>query len=69
MTDPQARIVDYLTRQSIAMRAQEIAQAQCRALADVLDDLRALEDAGQVCGGELGFYRVPNVRRRDRVRA
>jgi predicted transcriptional regulator len=68
MTDLQARIVDYLTRQSIAMRAQEIAQAMSRPRDAVLDDLRALEDAGQVCGAESGFYRVANVRR-QRARA
>ena len=69
MTDPQAQIADFLRTQAIAMTAQEIADRFNRDRPAVLDDLRALEDAGQVCGGELGFYRVANVRRRDRVRA
>jgi hypothetical protein len=66
MTDEQARIVIHLRKQSIAMTATEIAQAMGRDRAGTLDDLRALEDAGQVCGGELGFYRTPGTRRTDR---
>jgi predicted DNA-binding transcriptional regulator YafY len=64
MTDLQAKIVDYLRTEAIAMTAQEIADRFRRDLRAVLDDLRALEDAGQVCGAESGFYRVANVRRR-----
>jgi len=68
MTDQQSEIAAFLRTQAIAMTAQEIADRFKRDRAAVLDDLRALEDAGQVCGAESGFYRVANVRRK-RVRA
>ena len=64
MTDPRTRIVDYLHRQQIAMTATEVAQAMGRPRDEILDELRALEDAGQVLGAESGYYRVPNVRRK-----
>ena len=69
MTDPQSRIVDHLRKQPIAMTATEIARAMGRDRAETLDDLRALEDAGQVCGAESGFYRTAGTRRTDRKRA
>lgn len=69
MTDDQARIADWLRTQRIAATATEVAQAMARPRDAVLDDLRALEDAGQVCGGEAGYYRTANTLRRDRVRA
>jgi hypothetical protein len=69
MTDDQARIVIHLRKQNIALTAAEISQAMGRDRAETLDDLRALEDAGQVCGAESGFYRTPGTRRTDRKRA
>lgn len=68
MTDQQSRIIEHLQRQQIALTATEVAQAMARPRAEVLDDLRALEDAGHVCGAESGFYRVPNVRRKRPVK-
>ena len=64
MTDAQARIVDHLSSQQIACTATEVAQAMGRPRDEILDELRALEDAGQVLGAESGYYRVPNVRRK-----
>ena len=64
MTDPQSRIIDHLRSQQIACTATEVAQAMGRPREEILDDLRALEDAGHVLGAESGYYRVPNVRRK-----
>jgi predicted Rossmann fold nucleotide-binding protein DprA/Smf involved in DNA uptake len=62
MTDPQARIVEYLRRACIACTAHEIANNCGIALGDTLDDLRALENAGQVVGTEPGWYRIAGGR-------
>jgi DNA-binding IclR family transcriptional regulator len=66
MTDAQARIIEHLRAQQIALTATEIAQAVALPRAVTLDHLRDLEDAGQVRGGESGFYHVANVVRRNR---
>ena len=69
MTDAQSRIVEHLRAQQIALTATEIAQAVALPRATTLDLLRDLEDAGEVCGAESGFYRVAGVLRKNRVRA
>jgi DNA-binding IclR family transcriptional regulator len=69
MSDTQARIVDLLRAEQIAMTATEIAQRIAMPRPATLDMLRDLEDAGQVCGAESGFYRVAGVLRKNRVRA
>lgn len=63
MTDATARVYAYLSAQRIAMTAQEIASGIGISRDDALDHLRALEDQGQVCGAETGYYRVAGVRR------
>ena len=64
MTDAQARIITFLKAQCIAMTAKDIAAHIGEPVARTHDLLRDLEDCGQVCGGESGFYRTPNTLRK-----
>lgn len=66
MTEAQARILQYLKANCIAMTAQEIAAHIGEPQGRTHDLLRDLEDMGQIVGGECGFYRVPNTLRKRR---
>ena len=64
MTPRQRQIVDYLRSAGIAATGKELATLTGDSLETTFDNLRVLEDMGEVCGAEIGWYRAPNTRRK-----